>query len=159
MAREVAGKGVRTPVFATLIRSRPTPASSVPASCGGGLRILIALATAACGGDTKKDVSRGTGKTADAMSGPIGAPSVPTSRLDFASCLAEDVADDAARAQRCPSFALLSLDYMSSQCTAHGGTRLPGRAAARFPSQSGHLVRQLVVLDAIAHPAHVVPPL
>ena len=63
------------------------------------MRILIALATAtlfltACGGDAKKDVTRDEGKTADAMSGPIGAPSVPTSRLDFASCLAEDVADD-----------------------------------------------------------------
>jgi hypothetical protein len=68
------------------------------------------------------------------MSGPIGAPSVPTSRLDFASCLAEDVADDAARAQRCPSFALLSLDYMSSQCSAHGG-----KLVAHQPSKAWSL--------------------
>ena len=103
------------------------------------MRILIALAAAtlfltACGGDAKQDVTRDKGKTAAATSGPIGAPSAPTSRLDFASCLAEDVADDEARAQRCPSFALLSLDYMSSQCSAHGG-----KLIARQPSKAWSL--------------------
>ena len=74
------------------------------------------------------------GKNAAATSGPTGVPSTATSRLDFASCLAEDVADDDARAQRCPSFALLSLDYMSSQCTASGG-----KLVARQPSKAWSL--------------------
>ncbi|MGH8203442.1 MAG: hypothetical protein ACREST_02470, partial [Steroidobacteraceae bacterium] len=53
---------------------------------------------------------------------PPGAPAVVTRRLDFASCLAESLTDDAAQSSRCPSFALLSLDYMNSQCSASGGT-------------------------------------
>ena len=104
------------------------------------MRIIIAFVTAtlllsACGEEAKQDVTRGeTGKQAVAAAGPIGVPASVTSRLDFASCLAEDVADDAARAQRCPSFALLSLDYMSAQCATHGG-----RLVARQPSQAWSL--------------------
>jgi hypothetical protein len=103
------------------------------------MRILIALSAAtlllaACGDDARQDVTRGKSKTAAATTGPVGAPSTATSRLDFASCLAEDVADDDARAQRCPSFALLSLDYMSSQCSAHGG-----KLIARQPSKAWSL--------------------
>src|SRR5688500_19712946 len=97
--------------------------------------MLIALASAAlfmtaCGDDAKQDVTRAKTKSTAVAAGPTGAPATATTRLDFASCLAEDVADDDARAQRCPSFALLSLDYMGSQCAASGGT-----LKARQPSQ------------------------
>ena len=88
------------------------------------MRILIAVLTAcialtACGGDSGKESARtGRGKSAAATAGEVGAPAVLTKRLDFASCLA----DEEAQSTRCPSFALLSLDYMSSQCSASGGT-------------------------------------
>jgi hypothetical protein len=103
------------------------------------MRIPLALATAtflltACGDDARQEVTRVDGKKAAATQGPIGVPSTATSRLDFASCLAEDVADDDARVQRCPSFALLSLDYMSGQCTGSGG-----RLVARQPSKAWSL--------------------
>jgi hypothetical protein len=103
------------------------------------MRILLALATAilfltACGDDARQEVARVDAKKAAASQGPIGVPSTATSRLDFASCLAEDVADDDARVQRCPSFALLSLDYMNGQCTGSGG-----RLVARQPSKAWSL--------------------
>ena len=81
----------------------------------------------------QQDVSTRQGKAA-ATTGPVGAPATLTTRLDFASCLAEDVADDAAQSSRCPSFALLSLDYMGSQCSANGG-----KLMARLPSQAWSL--------------------
>jgi hypothetical protein len=64
----------------------------------------------------------------------VGAPAARTHRLDFAACLAEGMTDDAAQTSRCPSFALLSLDYMASQCAAHGGT-----LKARTPSEAWSL--------------------
>ncbi len=102
-------------------------------------RFITLLATAcvlaACGGDAERDVSRKKrGKDADAAAGVVGAPAVRTHRLDFAACLAEDMTDDAAQTSRCPSFALLSLDYMSSLCAAHGGT-----LKARQPSEAWSL--------------------
>ena len=104
------------------------------------MRILASLVTAtllltACGDDARHDVTRGKARaTAATATGPAGVPATATSRLDFASCLAEDVADDAAHAQRCPSFALLSLDYMGTQCSAHGG-----RLVALQPSKAWSL--------------------
>jgi hypothetical protein len=102
------------------------------------MRFLIAMAAAlvlaGCGEDAQRDVTRVRGKDAAATAGPTGVPSTKTSRLDFASCLAEDVADDGARATRCPSFALLSLDYMQGRCTASGGT-----LTARNPSEAWSL--------------------
>ena len=104
------------------------------------MRFLVALLTAcvvltACGGDAAKESASTTqGKAAATTEGPPGAPATLTKRLDFASCLAEDLADDAAQSSRCPSFALLSLDYMGSQCTASGGT-----LKARQPSQAWSL--------------------
>ena len=104
------------------------------------MRFLVALLTAcvvltACGGDAaKKSASTTQDKAAATAEGPPGAPATLTKRLDFASCLAEDLADDAAQSSRCPSFALLSLDYMGSQCTANGGT-----LKARQPSQAWSL--------------------
>ena len=82
----------------------------------------------ACGGDAGQDITHTKRRNAQATS-VAGIPAVRTTRLDFASCLAEDVADEAAQS-RCPSFALLSLDYMSSQCSRSGGT-LKARAALR----------------------------
>ena len=104
------------------------------------MRIFIAVLTAcivltACGGDSGTEASRtGRGKTAAVTEGEVGAPAVLTKRLDFASCLAEDLTDDAAQSTRCPSFALLSLDYMSSQCSASGG-----KLKARQPSEAWSL--------------------
>src|SRR5262245_28750782 len=104
-----------------------------------GMRMLVALVTAtvllaACGAKENYDTTRAKRRDAAATAGPIGAPATLTKRLDFASCLAEDITDDAAQSSRCPSFALLSLDYMSSQCTAHGG-----KLKARQPSEAWSL--------------------
>lgn len=99
--------------------------------------ILMAatLALASCGGDAERDVTRTKrGKNAQVEEGVVGAPAVRTHRLDFAACLAEEMTDDAAQTSRCPSFALLSLDYMAGQCAAHGGT-----LKARQPSEAWSL--------------------
>ena len=96
--------------------------------------VSAALVVTACGDEAKQDVIRSKAAKAAVAAGPAGVPATRTTRLDFASCLAEDVADDDARAQRCPSFALLSLDYMNSQCAANGGT-----LKARQPSQAWSL--------------------
>jgi hypothetical protein len=93
-----------------------------------------AILLAACGDDAGRETSRASEKKAAAATQVSGAPAVKTSRLDFASCLADDMADDEARATRCPSFALLSLDYMNKQCAASGGT-----LKARQPSQAWSL--------------------
>ena len=92
------------------------------------------LLLAGCGEDPRQEVTHLEGRSTVKTAGPSGVPSTKTTRLDFASCLAEDVADEAARATRCPSFALLSLDYMSGQCTAHGGV-----LKARQPSEAWSL--------------------
>ncbi len=100
------------------------------------MRILITVLTAglvlaACGGDSGQDVTHSRrGKTAAVAQGPAGVPAVLTKRLDFAACLA----DDEAQSKRCPTFAVLSLDYMSSQCSASGGT-----LKARQPSEAWSL--------------------
>ena len=92
------------------------------------MRILIAFVTAllvlaACGGDGGRDSkSSSHSKAQSASSGVVGVPATLTKRLDFASCLAEDIGNEETQSTRCPSFALLSLDYMSSQCSASGGT-------------------------------------
>jgi hypothetical protein len=96
--------------------------------------LAAAAYLAACGGDPSQDITRTKrGKNAQATAAVTGAPATRTTRLDFAACLTEDVADETAQS-RCPSFALLSLDYMSSQCAAHGG-----RLKARQPSEAWSL--------------------
>jgi hypothetical protein len=100
------------------------------------LAVFLAAAAclAACGGDPAQDITRTKrDKNAQAAAAVTGAPATRTTRLDFAACLTEDVADETAQS-RCPSFALLSLDYMSSQCAAHGG-----RLKARQPSEAWSL--------------------
>lgn len=95
------------------------------------MRILIAFLTAslllcACGGDAEKRSARSKqGKTTTVAETQAGAPAVKTKRLDFASCFAEDLTDEAAKSSRCPSFALLALDYMSTECSTAGGTLKP----------------------------------
>ncbi len=87
------------------------------------LSLAAVLVLGACGDDAGRDVTKTRGgKDAQVAAGAAGVPATRTHRLDFAACLAEDMTDDAAQSSRCPSFALLSLDYMSSQCAAHGGT-------------------------------------
>jgi hypothetical protein len=103
------------------------------------MRVLIAFTTAllvltACGGDRGQDATAAKHKAKAAATGPAGAPATLTKRLDFASCLAEDMADDATQSSRCPSFALLSLDYMGKQCEAHGG-----KLKAHVPSEAWSL--------------------
>jgi hypothetical protein len=99
------------------------------------LMVAAALCLSACGGDAERDVTNSRrDKSAQYAGGTAGAPAVRTHRLDFAACLAEDMTDDAAQSSRCPSFALLSLDYMASQCAAHGGT-----LKARQPSEAWSL--------------------
>jgi len=94
------------------------------------MRLLISLLTAcllvtACGDGEQKASTATTAKGKAATQGPAGVPAVRTKRLDFASCFAEDLADEAAKSSRCPSFALLSLDYMSSECSLAGGNLQP----------------------------------
>ena len=97
--------------------------------------LATAFVLAACGGDAERDVTKSRReRSAQAAGGVAGAPAVRTHRLDFAACLAEEMTDDAAQTSRCPSFALLSLDYMASQCAAHGGT-----LKARTPSEAWSL--------------------
>jgi hypothetical protein len=97
--------------------------------------LATACLLAACGGDAERDVTKTKrGRDAQSTEGVVGAAATRTHRLDFAACLAEDMTDDAAQTSRCPSFALLSLDYMSSQCAAHGGT-----LKARQPSEAWSL--------------------
>jgi len=97
--------------------------------------LAAACVLVACGGDAERDVTRNRrDRSAQVADGIAGAPAVRTHRLDFAACLAEDMTDDAAQSSRCPSFALLSLDYMASQCAAHGGT-----LKARTPSEAWSL--------------------
>ncbi len=100
------------------------------------IAILAAmLVVAACGDDAERAATRAKREQAAAVvASPPGAPAIVTRRLDFASCLAESLTDDAAQSSRCPSFALLSLDYMSSQCSASGGT-----LKARQPSEAWSL--------------------
>jgi hypothetical protein len=105
------------------------------------MRIFIAflaatLVLAGCGGDgAQGDISRTNRKAKVAATGPAGGvPASITKRLDFASCLADDITDDDAQTTRCPSFALLSLDYMGQQCSAHGGN-----LKARVPSEAWSL--------------------
>jgi hypothetical protein len=98
------------------------------------LAIFLAamVGLSACGGDPGQDITRAKRRNAQATA-VAGVPAVRTSRLDFAACLADDVADETAQS-RCPTFALLSLDYMSSQCAAHGG-----KLIARQPSEAWSL--------------------
>ena len=96
--------------------------------------ILLAamVGLSACGDDPGQDITRAKRRNAQATT-VAGAPAVRTTRLDFAACLADDVADETVQS-RCPTFALLSLDYMSGQCVAHGGT-----LKARQPSEAWSL--------------------
>jgi hypothetical protein len=95
------------------------------------MRILIAILTTglllcSCGGDSDTQSTRSArGKGATAATSQVGAPAVKTKRLDFASCFAEDLTDEASKSSRCPSFALLALDYMNQECTAVGGALKP----------------------------------
>jgi hypothetical protein len=95
------------------------------------MRIFGAILTAclllsSCGGDSERQSTRSNrGKDAAATAMQAGAPAVKTKRLDFASCFAEDLTDEAAKSSRCPSFALLALDYMNHECSAAGGALKP----------------------------------
>lgn len=95
------------------------------------MRLLIGFLAAglllsACGGDAEKQASRTKQAKSKAVAEtPAGAPAVKTKRLDFASCFAEDMTDEAAKSSRCPSFALLALDYMTAACSAAGGLLKP----------------------------------
>jgi len=95
------------------------------------MRLLISVLAAcvllgACGGDAEKKSAKSKQAKSTTVAGTVvGAPAVKTSRLDFASCFAEDMTDEAAKSSRCPSFALLALDYMSTACSAAGGSLKP----------------------------------
>lgn len=95
------------------------------------MRLLISILTAcmlltACGGDSdpaQKKSSRSKKSNAIAIESAV--PAVRTRRLDLASCFADDLADEAATSSRCPSFVLLSLDYLTQECALAGGTLRP----------------------------------
>jgi hypothetical protein len=89
--------------------------------------LLACVTLAACGGgdDGGYETTR-TNRTAKAaVEGPAGVPAVATRRIDLAACFAEDLTDEAATSSRCPSFALLALDYMGQECSAVGGALKP----------------------------------
>jgi hypothetical protein len=90
--------------------------------------IAAFLLVAACGGgESGPDVTRTKGRKARtaAADEATGVPATRTKRLDLASCFAEDLTDEAAASTRCPSFALLALDYMGQECAAVGGSLKP----------------------------------
>ena len=95
------------------------------------MRIFIAILTACllasgCGGDSETQSTRSKrGKSTATTMSQTGAPAVKTRRVDFASCFAEDLTDEAAKSSRCPSYALLALDYLNQECTAAGGMLKP----------------------------------
>lgn len=88
--------------------------------------LLTCLLAVACGDAEQKAAAAKAGKAKAVAEGPAGAPAVRTKRLDIASCFAEDLTDEESKSSRCPSFALLALDYMSSECSLAGGTLQPG---------------------------------
>jgi hypothetical protein len=98
--------------------------------------VTVSLVLAACGGGGGEyDVTNAKrGKGALVAEHLPGVAALRTQRLDFAACFAEGLTDDAAQTSRCPTFALLSLDYLASQCAAHGGT-----LKAREPSEAWSL--------------------
>ena len=95
------------------------------------MRLLISVLTAglllgACGGDAERaKKKKSEAATPAAVAEILGAPAVRTSRLDLASCFAEDIADEASASSRCPSFVLLSLDFLTQECSAVGGALRP----------------------------------
>lgn len=96
------------------------------------MRLLISVLTAcllltACGGDSERarKKKKSAAATPAEVAEVLGAPAVRTSRLDLAACFAEDMADEAAISSRCPSFVLLSLDFLSQECALAGGTLRP----------------------------------
>jgi hypothetical protein len=139
-------KKVSVPFYAAFPFFAPFPLANLPLdrllspARRVGMRILIAslaalLVLTACGESGKSDVTKTQRKAKTAAtSGPAGVPATLTKRLDLASCLAEDMTEDEAQSSRCPSFALLSLDYMGKQCAAHGGT-----LKAHVPSEAWSL--------------------
>src|SRR5262245_49223079 len=100
------------------------------------MRVLVALLTAtlvlaACGGGAAHAVPRTSkARTAAVDKSAQGVPATLTKRLDFAACLE----DEEAQSTRCPSFALLSVDYLSAQCSTSGG-----KLEARVPSEAWSL--------------------
>jgi hypothetical protein len=96
--------------------------------------LVAAACLAACGDDGRLDITRKKrSKEAKDTAIVVGVPATRTNRLDFAACLVDDVTDETAQS-RCPSFALLSLDYMSTKCAMHGG-----KLKARQPSDAWSL--------------------
>lgn len=99
--------------------------------------LAAGLVLAACGGGGEggHEVTRTKGK---GKGGPIeevtGVPATETSRINLAACFADDLSNEAAAATRCPSFAILALDYMGQECSAVGGTLKP-----RTPSKAWSL--------------------
>lgn len=98
------------------------------------MRLLIPVLTAsllltACGGDADRArKKKAEAATPAAVAEVVGAPAVPTSRLDLAACFAEDIADEASASSRCPSFVLLPLDFLTQGCAAAGGILRPVEA-------------------------------
>ena len=95
------------------------------------MRLPISVLTAcllftACGGDSERaKEKKSVAATPAGVAEVLGVPAVRTSRLDLAACFAEDIADEAAASSRCPSFVLLSLDFLSRECALAGGTLRP----------------------------------
>jgi len=95
------------------------------------MRLLISILTAclllaACGGDSdpaQKKSSRS--KKSNAFELESAVPAERTRRIDLASCFADDLADKDSTSSRCPSFVLLSLDYLTQECALAGGTLRP----------------------------------
>jgi hypothetical protein len=88
--------------------------------------LVASLLLAACGDDGGRDgrVTKSS-RAKTATTEIAGAPATRTSRLNLAACFQEDLTDDAATSTRCPSFALLALDFLNAECTRAGGLLRP----------------------------------
>ncbi len=84
------------------------------------------LLATACGDDSgRKDRKDTTTQKRAEVAEIIGVPAVRTRRLDLHACFDEDLAEEASTSSRCPSFVLLALDFVTTECSAAGGSLQP----------------------------------
>ena len=91
--------------------------------------LIAGLFFSACGQDpgnaATTEAKRIAAAKAEKVEAQLGTPAVLSHKLPLAECLAEQASETDATTPACPSFILLSLDYMIQECTSAGGTLQP----------------------------------